>query len=134
MYIKIKCDHNHPQNHSAPLSSDSKDALSEQDRRLQLIRKLKLKLDEYFLHVSSSSEEKIDSDNNLLSFPEFSFTQCNDIWKSLQSLLSLFGEYLVESLLLFLLLFSRSYFILKIVIFLLLSSVFIFFTNFFICL
>ena len=87
-----------------PLNSDSKDAISEQDRRLQLIRKLKLKLDEYFLHVTTPSEEKIDSDNNLLSFPEFSFTQSNDIWKSLQSLLSLFGEYLVESLLLLLLL------------------------------
>lgn len=73
-------------------ATDLKDSASEQDKRQQLVRRLKLKLDEHFLHVSLPLEADASSDE--LKFPAFNDSQCDEIWHSLRSLYSLFGEML----------------------------------------
>ena len=70
-------------------ASDSQD----QDRRLQLIRRLKLRLDEIFQHPPPPVVS--DPTAGLAVFAGYSLSLNSDMWDALSSLCSLMGELLV---------------------------------------
>ena len=64
----------------------------EQHRRLELMRQIKLRLDEVFLHLPEPAEN-FDA-SKFVYLPNFTHEQEQEIWQAMQSIFSIYGQYL----------------------------------------